>query len=198
MSDLNTDHNPSQWVDAYGDSLYRFALSRLHDHSSAEDAVQETFLSALRSHAKYKGEASELTWLIGILKHKVVDIIRKESRMVATEEIVPPNEDTDEVFFDRKGRWRVGISAWKVHPSQLIERKEFRSVLQRCLAHLPLRMRRIFTLREMEDKNSEEICKLLDITPTNLWVMLHRSRIKLRGCINDNWFSKDEEHHSSC
>jgi len=179
--------NIEAWVDEHGDALYSYALSRLRNSASAEDVVQETFLAALRSQDRYSGNSSPRTWLIGILKHKIVDLIRKESREQPLDEI-EMLEASEEMFFDRKGHWRVAPADWQAHPDKIFEQKEFMAVLACCLDHLPDRLRRLFVLRELEAQESEEICKLLEITPTNLWVMLYRARMRLRGCLTENWF----------
>ncbi len=174
------------WVDEHGDALYNYALSRLRNPSSAEDVVQETFLAAHRSLSDFSGRSSPRTWLIGILKHKVIDLIRKESREQPIEEI-ETMEAPEEEFFDRKGHWRIKPVDWQVHPGKVLEQKEFMAVLLQCLKHLPDRLHRLFILRELEDMSSAEICKELEITSSNLWVMLHRARMRLRGCLTENW-----------
>lgn len=189
MSDQQPNSNPEVWVDEHGDALFSYALSRLKNRSSAEDVVQETFLAAIRSQKKFSGSSSMRTWLIGILKHKIVDLIRKESREQPAEE-TEGLEDPSEIFFDRKGHWRIKPVDWQIHPDKILEQKEFMAVLLQCLEHLPDRLHRLFVLRELENINSAEICKDLDITPTNLWVMLHRARMRLRGCLTENWFGE--------
>ena len=178
--------NIESWVEEHGDALYSYALSRLHNPASAEDVVQETFLAALRSPEGYSGKSSPCTWLIGILKHKIVDLIRKEHREQPAEEIETMEEPAEEAF-DRKGHWRTKPMDWQAHPGKILEQKEFMAVLRQCLEYLPERLHRLFILRELENLDSEEICKVLEISPTNLWVMLHRARMRLRGCLTENW-----------
>jgi RNA polymerase sigma-70 factor (ECF subfamily) len=179
------------WVDEHGDALYSYALSRLNNVASAEDVVQETLLAALKSGKSFSGRSSARTWLIGILKHKIVDLIRKESREQPHEEIETA-ESPEEEFFDRKGRWRIKPVEWQVNPGKILEQKEFMAVLFQCMEHLPARLHRLFVLRELEDQDSDFVCKELGITPTNLWVMLHRARMRLRGCLTENWFGANE------
>ena len=154
--------------------------------------VQETFLAAMKSRERFSGGSSERTWLIGILKHKIVDFIRKESRERPYEDLEAVDA-TEEEFFDKKGRWRVGPADWQTNPRKALEQQEFMDVLKECLVHLSDRLSRIFTLREMDDMKSEEICKLLDISATNLWVLLYRARMKLRICLQINWFGVEEQ-----
>jgi len=179
--------DPEAWVDEHGDALFSYALSRLKNTASAEDVVQETFLAAIRSQDRYTGKSSPRTWLIGILKHKIIDLIRKESREQPAEEI-ENMEEPEELFFDRKGHWRIKPVDWQIHPGKILEQKEFMDVLLQCLEHLPGRLHRLFVLRELEEMDTEEICKELEITSTNLWVMLYRARMRLRGCLTENWF----------
>jgi len=188
VSDSQHQSNPEQWVDEHGDALYRYAMSRLHQASSAEDVVQETLLAALKAQKNFAGSSPERTWLIGILKHKIVDWIRKESR----ERPIDDAESLDSLpgdLFDSKGHWRVGPQDWQVNPDKILEHKEFRGILRACLAHLPDRLRSAFSLRELEQEKTEEICKVLEVTPTNLWVMLYRARMSLQHCLNEKWFN---------
>ncbi|MDF7808393.1 sigma-70 family RNA polymerase sigma factor [Pontiellaceae bacterium B12219] len=186
-----TELDPEVWVDEHGDALYSYALSRLNNPASAEDVVQETLLAALKSGKSFSGRSSARTWLIGILRHKIVDLIRKESREQPHEEIETA-ESPEEEFFDRKGRWGIKPVEWQVNPGKILEQKEFMAVLFQCMEHLPDRLHRLFVLRELEDQDSDFVCKELGITPTNLWVMLHRARMRLRGCLTENWFGANE------
>ncbi|TAN37283.1 MAG: sigma-70 family RNA polymerase sigma factor [Verrucomicrobia bacterium] len=180
-----------QWVYEYGDALYRYAMSRLQNTVVAEDIVQETFLAALKSGGRFTGRASAQTWLIGILKHKIIDYIRKASRERPVTEI-EVDDVLAETLFDSKGQWRVGPQEWQVNPEKILEQKEFLAVLNHCLEKLPERLRDAFSLRELDDQKTEEICKVLDITPTNLWVLLHRARLRLQHCLTENWFATPE------
>ena len=182
--------NPEEWVEAYGDALYRYALSRHVDPMSAQDLVQETFLAALKNQDRFNGKSSPQTWLIGILRNKMLDRIRKESRLQSSADMEQTLAVAENELFDASGRWRTGPQAWETDPHVVLERKEFRDVLARCLGHLPVSLRTAFMLREMDGLDAEEICKHLDITATNLWVMLHRARLKLRSCLGMNWFER--------
>jgi RNA polymerase sigma-70 factor (TIGR02943 family) len=189
----------SAWVDQHGDYLYKYALFRLRDGSAAEDAVQETFLAALKSYRSFEGRGSERTWLVGILKHKVTDYFRRTMREA------PIGETEDETFehnefFTRTDEWKnhwnydYAPSDWHATPAELIERSEFWKVLNDCLSPLPKRAASAFTLREVDGLSSEEICQVLSISVNNLWVMLHRARLHLRNCLERNWFRKEETH----
>lgn len=189
--------DPSAWVDDHGDALFRYALTRLRDRSAAEDTVQETFLAALNSGKAFSGRSSMRTWLVGILKHKIVDHVRKESRTGPIEEMLP-EDGLDAKLFDTGGHWRTGLRDWEVRPDQILERKEFAEVLNGCLGKLPAKPGTAFCLREMENQSTEEICKVLTVTPTNLWVLLHRARLQLQECLDRNWFNPRPESRKPC
>ena len=179
---------PESWVDSYGDFLYRFALSRVKDPSVAEDLVQETFLAALRARENFKGRSAGRTWLAAILKHKIVDHIRKKIREPSTNKIETLT-DTSEPDFDERGEWNIQPGKWAVNPGNLYEQKEFLDVLYRCLAELPERLAEAFIKREMDGLSTEEVCKELGITATNSWVMLYRARMSLRRCLENKWLN---------
>jgi len=183
--------DPETWVDEYGDFLYRYALSRVKDPSVAEDLVQETFLAALRSRENFKGRSTGRTWLIAILKHKIVDYIRKKIREPSSDKIEALSDRADSDF-DDKGGWQIRPFKWAINPDKIYEQKEFIDVLYRCLAELPERLAEAFMLREMDGLSTEEVCKVLDITATNSWVMLYRARMSLRGCLENKWLSAEQ------
>lgn len=183
--------DPAKWVDEYGDYLFRYALSRLFDPHLAEEIVQETFLAALTAFEGFKGEASIKTWLVGILKHKIVDHFRKTSREKPYES-VDTLYDREQTIFDEKGGWKTGPAKWQADPGKIYEDSEFWDTFRECLRKLPKKQLDLFVLREIEGKKSDEICMLLDITPTNLWVTLYRVRMSLRKCLEDTWFGTHE------
>jgi RNA polymerase sigma-70 factor (ECF subfamily) len=187
--------NPESWVDQYGDFLYRFALSRVKDPSIAEDLVQETFLAALKARKNFQGRSTARTWLIAILKHKIVDHIRKRVREQTSDKVesmfnAAANDPVDTSFND-EGDWRVRPSKWAVDPMKLYEQKEFMDVLYQCLGELPERQAEAFMMREIDGFSTEEICKILNISATNSWVMLYRARMWLRRCLENNWLNTE-------
>ncbi len=175
------------WVDRYGDYLYAFALSRLVDRNAAEDVVQEAFVSALHSMKNFRRDSSEKTWLTSILKHKIQDHFRRKQRE-EKQQAFETVEDDIQQFFDEKGHWKDGPARWKTNPRMLFEQKDFMRVLYGCMEELSKRVAKTFVLREIEGLATEEICKVLDISATNCWVMLYRARILLRQCLEVNWF----------
>jgi len=190
--------DPSTWVEKYGDYLYRNAMLRLRDRELAEEAVQETFLAALSARSRFSGRSTEKTWLVGILKHKIIDALRKLSREVPVEDVdLLPSEEERPFYEDGewRGHWRKESGAaprdWGKSPARALEDKEFWRVFHQCVSGLPPRLARAFTLREVDGLAGSEICKVLGITSTNFWVMLHRSRLQLRRCIEVHWFGAD-------
>jgi RNA polymerase sigma-70 factor (ECF subfamily) len=178
--------HPETWVAEHGDVLYRYAMMRLRDPVAAEEAVQETFLAALGARARFSCLSTERTWLVGILKHKIVDLVRKHSR-----EKPPAGDDFQDWIendtFTDGGHWRSRPPTWRLDPASCQERSEFREVLAECLAELPPRQREAFKLRELDDLGCGEICRAMGITESNLWVTLHRARLRLRRSLKARW-----------
>jgi RNA polymerase sigma-70 factor (ECF subfamily) len=179
--------DPARWVDEHGDYLYRYALARLRQREAAEDLVQETFLAALRSRQRFTGKASERTWLVSILKHKIIDQLWRKQRELPVSSLAAADRWADELF-DERGAWRQPPGRWLADPGAALEQAEFWTVFGRCLEKLPPRLARAFTLRQVEELNSHNVCKILDISATNLWTMLHRARLRLLRCLEVNWF----------
>jgi len=187
--------DPASWVDQYGDFLYRFAMSRVKDPSTAEDIVQETFLAALISRANFQGRSTTRTWLIAILKHKIVDHIRKRVREPVSDKVESLSDafakDPIDGNFKNNGGWLNRPAKWDVDPSKIYEQKEFMDILYRCLSDLPERQSKAFMMREFDDLSTEDICKALNISATNSWVVLYRARMWLRQCIEKNWIDAE-------
>ena len=177
--------SPELWVGQFGDRLYRFALLRVPDRSAAEELVQETFLAALKDRESFRGQCEFATWLVGILKHKLIDHLRKTTRQTSLSET--PDETVDEMF-NRLGHWRNPPASWAADPAELAIQGEFLATLQVCLAALPEQQRQALILRMIDEEPAEQVCKILNLTPTNLWVRLHRARLRLRLCLENKWF----------
>jgi len=183
---------PSQWVDLYGNYLCRFALGRMRNPQEAENIVQETFLAALSARKSFSGRSSERTWLIGILKHKIVDTFRRRYREKPVTDLTE-TEDEINSFFDHTGHAVRPPAQWLPDPAQLLSNKEFWLTLRTCLKKLPPAIHDAFLLREIENMDSALVCKILNITPNNLWVILHRARLQLRECLEKTWFEEKME-----
>lgn len=187
----NRTLDPETWVDEHGNALFRYALFRIQDAQVAEDLVQETFLAAIRGKDSFAGRSSVRTWLFGILKHKMIDHIRKISRERPEGDIETVANLTDATF-DEHGGWKSQPARWTTDPGLLFQQQEFWETLQRCLSELPPRLNQAFTLRELDGLNAEEVRKILGVTPTNGGVMLHRARMRLRECLEIKWFDQEE------
>ena len=178
----------TRWVKDFGDMLYRYALPRVSDSSIAKDLVQETFLAAWRNVDNYKGEASEKNWLFTILKNKIIDHYRKASSRLTD------NIDTSqgENSFDENGHWKATTmpNDWGIDYNTAIEHKEFYSVLEVCKSKLKEIQNAVFSMKYLDGVESDEICKLLNITSSNYWVLMHRAKLQLRNCLEKNWFVK--------
>jgi RNA polymerase sigma-70 factor, ECF subfamily len=181
-------------VAAHRDYLYRFALARLHDEVLAEDVVQETLLAAMENAAGFAGRAQLRTWLTGILKHKIVDLFRKQARLTtrAVDEAADDAEQHwDELYFDPQDRdhWRSFPQAWS-NPERSLEQKRFWEVFDVCSARMPAQTARVFMMREFLGLETDEICSELGITRNNCWVLLYRARMVLRECLEVRWFGE--------
>lgn len=182
--------DPREWVELHGDYLFRYALIRVRNSTVAEDLVQETLLAAFQARERYDGEFSERSWLTGILRHKVLDYFRQQSRERTTPQAeTMPNELEDR--FDDVGVWKhdppLGPNDWGEDAAAQMQRKEFMAVLKQCLDKLPRRCADAFIMREMEAAESGKIQELLGVSASNFWVLLHRARMQLRLCLERNW-----------
>jgi RNA polymerase sigma-70 factor (ECF subfamily) len=167
--------------------LLRYASLHLRNRDAAEDAVQETLVAALAAEAGFAGRSNLRTWATGILKHKIVDAIRRSGR----ERPIEGEDGSDEfdALFDARGHWHEHPDAWP-DPDAALQEKQFLAALQRCLEALPPRTAQAFLLREHMGLETAEICKELDLTPTHCWVLLYRARMALRECLGKSWFSR--------
>lgn len=179
--------NINNWLDEHGDYLYRFALARLRDPHLAEDAVQETMLAAIKNN-NFEGGSSARTWLTGILKHKMIDLQRKQIREQPISDLIDldASDTSMDDFFDQTGHWLDKPEKLDM-PDNSLEQKQFLAVLDECMGKLPKKLKAIFMLRDVHELENENICKELNITTTNAWVMLYRARMGLRKCLELNW-----------
>ena len=162
----------------------------------AKDLVQETFLAAIRGGAAFAGRSSERSWLFGILRNKLVDHYRRQSREIAITDLESPLPEEQGAFGTSgpgKDGWvmKLAPKAWDTPETSLVT-KEFQEVLKTCLSRLPDKVAQVFLLREIDGVSSEQICKDLAVSPNNLWVMLHRARMGLRRCLEVHWFGNKQ------
>ena len=171
-------------IKEHSDFLYKYTITRVFDQDVAKDLVQDTFLAAIKGIGKFKGNSKVSTWLIGILKFKIIDHYRKVQK---------DNTKIDQLKDISKENIELSsIQLSNYSPEKLLESKDFINVLNSCLKDLPKVTREVFILKEMEGMGSKEICKEMDLTITNLWVLLHRGRERLRQCLRYKWFSNYE------
>jgi RNA polymerase sigma-70 factor (ECF subfamily) len=186
----------TNWVETHGDYLFNFAIGQVRDTNIAEDLVQETFLAALKSQNNFSGRSSERTWLVSILRHKIYDHMRKACRERAVRVDPLPASDEDAAFEDSLA-WIHQIAAESTSPSHRIELAEFRQHLEKAMGKLPPRIAQVFQLYSIEERPNAEVCERLNISESNLWVMLHRARKQLRSELNSWWQGESVSPHTS-
>lgn len=178
--------SPNNWVDNYADYLFNYAIARVNNNDIAKDLIQETFLAGLKSAENFEGKSSERTWLVAILKRKIIDYYRKINSKKGQAEV-------KKIFYDsgeNKGHWveeRVP-QLWNVSVEKDIENEELKVQIDICLNKLTEKYAIVFKMKTIQEFETEDICKELDITPSNLWVIVHRARTQLRECLEKNWF----------
>ncbi|HKW80151.1 MAG TPA: sigma-70 family RNA polymerase sigma factor [Casimicrobiaceae bacterium] len=169
--------------------LLRVAVLQLRNAETAEDVVQDTIVAALQGAAGFSGRSSVKTWLTGILKHKIVDVIRRKSREPTIAGLDEETRIDDfDALFDESGHWENPPADWG-DPEAAVSQREFFDVVEFCLDKLPPNTARVFMMREVMELSGDEICKELAITSTNLWVILYRARMALRQCLQQHWFA---------
>jgi RNA polymerase sigma-70 factor (ECF subfamily) len=176
-------------IEALRPYLLRFASLQLRDAAAAEDTVQEALLAALAGEAGFAGRANLRTWLTGILKHKIVDTIRRQAREPALPREAEDGLEDFDALFERNGHWSGRPAGWG-NPDGALGQQQFFRALEMCLQRLPARTARVFMMREHLGLETAEICKELDITPTHCWVLLYRARMALRECLQQTWFGR--------
>ncbi len=177
---------PDNWVDRYADYLFNYAIARVSDEEIAKDLVQDTFFAGLKSAANYKGTAAERTWLIAILKRKVIDHYRKMNSKKGKAEV----RMNYSAASDAEGDWleeQVADPA-SLQENSAIENAELGLAIEECISTLPPKQSLVFKMKTVQGISTEDICKELGINPSNLWVMVHRARTALMLCLNEKWF----------
>ena len=183
----------ADWVEAHADYLFNFAIGQVRDTNIAEDLVQETFLAAVKAQSDFSGRSSERTWLVGILRHKIYDHLRKACRERAVRH--DPLPVSDEESWEEAMVWAHQIAAESQLPSRRIELGEFREHLERAMGQMPPRLAQVFQLYEIEEQPNREVCRQMNISESNLWVMLHRARKQLREQLGGWWFGESQERN---
>lgn len=189
--------NPNDWVDLYADYLYSIALMKVNKTEIAEDLVQDTFLSAYKAKDNFKGDSTEKTWLTRILNNKIIDYYRKKNPESSLNDYVQDTQDKfNDMFFEHEGFYKghfkplIGNYSWQDTTDRKINSEEFERVLQQCIAKIPPKLAPIFVAKFIEEEESEKICKDFQITSSNYWVIIHRTKLLMRACLERNWFVK--------
>lgn len=178
--------------DIFRRKMVSFARLHLNDETLAEDAVQEALLIAYRDKEKFQGKSSPKTWVFGILKNTLREGLRQKYKNGLTISLsTTESEDNDMLdYFDSKGHWleESKPNPWQT-PEELQENEEFMVILEACMLNLPESQCRVFTMREILELESSEICEVAEISEENLYVLMYRARIKLRSCLENHWLN---------
>ncbi|MBS0336521.1 MAG: sigma-70 family RNA polymerase sigma factor [Proteobacteria bacterium] len=174
-------------LDRHRPQLLKYAMLQLRNHAQAEDAVQETMVAAIKGAQGFAGGSSVRTWLIGILKHKIIDSIRKSSREQSLDlDRHESSPDDMDVLFKPDGHYADMPADWG-NPEEALSRQRFFEVLEECMESLPKATAQAFAMREVMGLDTGEICENLSISASNCWVLLYRARMRLRECLERNW-----------
>lgn len=185
---------PSKWLQLYGDFLFSLALLKTGNKELAEDLVQETFLAAIKAKETFRGNSTEKTWLVAILKNKIVDHYRKKNVLKRADDYLTTTEQSfHNSFFSSEessfGHWTKEASPldWKNGADAAVNSKEFYKILQECIDKLPPKLVPVFLARFIDEEDAEMICKEFDLSPSNYWVIVHRAKVLMRSCLEKNW-----------
>ncbi|MFV0564574.1 MAG: sigma-70 family RNA polymerase sigma factor [Flavobacteriaceae bacterium] len=182
----NHQINPNNWINLYADYLFNYTISRINDKEAAQDLVQDTFLAGLKSLKNFKGESSERTWLISILKRKIIDYYRKiNSKKGKAETRIAYNNHNE-----TEGDWLEEHVAdpFDKNAEDQIQNNELGNAIYKCLDKLPKKQAQVFSMKTIEGLETEIICNELNITASNFWVIIHRARTAMADCLKEIWF----------
>ncbi len=179
----------AQWVHEYSDEMYTWTVHKISDQSATEDLVQETFISAFQSFEKFQNKSSPKTWLFAILKNKIFDYYRQHVKLVSLSDD-EQNKQLENIF-DSDDQWKNESKPheWDLDDKNLLDDIEFGGILQTCLEKLPSQWLSCIQLKYIGIKEGEEICQVLGLTSSNYWQMLHRAKLQVRICLENNWFN---------
>jgi RNA polymerase sigma-70 factor (ECF subfamily) len=181
----------TSWVKAYTPELYAYAVSKTSDVTTAEDIVQNTFLSAFEAYSTFENRSHPRTWLFSILKNKIADHYRNRYKQVENSYI----DDATDVLFDKNGRLKAPCSSIKWSTDEeLLDNKDFINALNGCIDALPNKMSAVVELKYLNNSDSQAVCRKLDITPANFWQIMHRAKLLLKTCLENKWFKTENVH----
>ena len=185
----NYQVDPHQWVNLHADYLYSYAISRINDEEQARDLVQETFLAALQKVDKFEGRSSERTWLTAILRNKIVDVYRKNASGLRNKDVNEAEERQADFFDEADGHWNAerAPKEFGIDNYDPLVNKEFNQILQQCMQKLPALWLSVFTMKHIDEEATDIICAELKVTSANFWVIIHRTKLNLRACLQKNW-----------
>ncbi|MES2798986.1 MAG: sigma-70 family RNA polymerase sigma factor [Bacteroidota bacterium] len=188
--------DPKNWLDKYADYFVSLAMLKVANRALAEDIVQDTFLSALTHIANFRGEASEKTWLLSILNNKIIDSYRKKDVLKnSTDYLTQTSDSFYSNFFNKEtfneAHWKIekAPNDWLPEQEAKMNSTEFFAIFSLCLKKIPEKLRVIFIAKYIDELDAKEICKENEISSSNYWVMIHRSKLLMRECLDKNWFN---------
>ena len=178
----------NEWVNTYTEELLSWTMHKISNSENAKDIVQDTFLAVAKSINNYKQESNPKTWIFSILNNKISDYYRKRYR-----QDTKVDYDILSSFFSKNGDWNSEKQPqhWQTDEKNLLDDFEFIEVLNYCLEHLPQKFNAVISMKYYSEKNPKEICQELEISSTNMWQMMHRAKLKLRECIEKDWFKNN-------
>ncbi|HMM76935.1 MAG TPA: sigma-70 family RNA polymerase sigma factor [Gammaproteobacteria bacterium] len=186
---VDARHELERWLSEHGDALYAYALPRVREAAAVEDLIQDTLIAAWQARASFRGGAAVRTWLIGILKHKIIDHLRVAQRETTLGAVADDEAERDPLAgrMDGVGHWRIDPIAFR-DPRTILEQAELREAMRRCIEALPVKLRTVFVLKELDGLDSPELVAVAGISSLNhLWVMLSRARERVRACLERKW-----------
>jgi RNA polymerase sigma-70 factor (ECF subfamily) len=178
----------TDWVNRFAGDLLSWATHKVSDVEIAKDIVQDTFLAAVEKLDSFKGDSSPKTWLFSILNFKIIDHYRAKLNQP-----LKPEDQTFSKFFSQGGEWlpekRPG--KWSDDSGHLLDDDNFNAILKECIEALPEKWSIGIKLKYLMSKNGEEICKELGVSTSNYWQIMHRAKLQLRECVENNWFQEN-------
>ena len=192
MNDQRDKLRPAEWLKNYGDYLYSLAFLKVSSKETAEDLVQDTFISAYKAKDSFREDSSEKTWLAAILKNKIIDHYRKKDVLKdAVSYITNTESEFDSHFFnENNGHWldSAAPASWNETADKKFNQLEFNKILQYCIQKMPPKLVPVFMAKFLDEEDSEVICKVFNISSSNYWVILHRAKVLMRTCLEKKWF----------
>ncbi len=177
--------NINNWIEKYTEEMLSWTMYKISDTETAKDIVQDTFLAVLKNMDTFKEESNPKTWIFSILKNKITDYYRKKYKD-------PQKTDFENIntYFKENGEWITEKRPmdWHEEDKNLLDDTDFQKILNQCIDNLPSKWNALVKMKFLDEKETENICQELEISTTNMWQMMHRAKLKLRQCLEINWF----------